>query len=377
MFLNLIETFKYLENFPHAERLEQLLRLAGCTFYEPGLLRSPAVRMVAIGGLPVTNAEPLALGGTIFPIEQVAHSFNETRGLGGALTYLNPKNKSLTELCEQQALEEHFSTAHACYITLGIFGLTSACEHEFDCQRDLLHLQRLTVARTMAQNNPPLVVFLSEHLAAVRAVRSAIQTIRSGIRSNALTSLESANNLWPKSAATAVLVSGTLNNWRKVIAQKYDTGKEIEYRRFLERCEVALFLLAPDMFKPPVFASCVIIEHEEDPERVLVIERTDGSGIGLIAGKVNPDEDAIQTAGREANEESSLIIAPSDLEPIYDGPTDDGYRAQTFRARAWSGEPRSSSEGKVYWGTWNELMGTNSAFADYNRRAYAALKSKR
>lgn len=239
-FLCLHDAFGALKGVPPEDRLDALLRAAGCPFHEPGLVAGPVVRCVGVGGLPVTRADPLELGGIPFSPEAVAAAFTQTQGLGAMLTYLNPRDRSPGELATVLARHGHGSTRHMCSVNIAIFGLTSAVEHEFATQRDLVHLARLTVARTSAQRRPPVVVLDPDHLPAYRAVRRAtlerIQTLPRDTRDDD----ESLNALLPAAKASVLVLSGTLRNLDKLTEHARDDGKEREYRQILHLVRACL-----------------------------------------------------------------------------------------------------------------------------------------
>jgi len=247
-FLSLRRLFMTMRGTPQEARLESLLRLAGCGFHEMGLLKSACVAIVGIGGLPVTREDPLEIGGMAATPESIAAAFGEMRGGLGFVTYLNPNDRTPEEMEAILVRNRHGSTAHACSVNVGIFGLSSAVEHEFDCQRDLVHLARVTVARTKAQDYPPLVVHDERTIDACRELRARVKRVTEDLRTAGIEGLETVNALWPKSSATAVVLSGTLRNLSKLAMQKTDVGKEHEYRRLLAMMGETLKPLATDLF---------------------------------------------------------------------------------------------------------------------------------
>jgi hypothetical protein len=251
MFINLEARFQQIQGVAHEARLEALLRAVGCDFYEPGLLRTPTVAIVAIGGLPVTREDPLMIGGMPSSIELIRTAFTTMRGLGGFMSYLNPRDRSALEIAQVLNSNGHRSTAHACFVTVGVFGLSDAVEHEFDCQRDLVHLGRLTVARTTTQNAPPLVVHNPAQLPTARSIRQSVGALLAEETRTGPDALEAINSYWPKSSATLVLLSGSLRNFAKLVEQKTDEGKEREYRYLVTRIGETLLPFAPDLFETP------------------------------------------------------------------------------------------------------------------------------
>ena len=71
--------------------------------------------------------------------------------LQGAFSYLNPKGVPPQEMWKTVAKHSHFSVAHSAMLSFVICGHSCAVENELNSQRDVVHLARLTVARTNAQ----------------------------------------------------------------------------------------------------------------------------------------------------------------------------------------------------------------------------------
>ena len=233
VFLSLESAFEAIAGLPLHDRLEALLVAGGCRFHEPGLVALPAVRCVGVGGLPVTCVDPLHLGGVPFPAASLATAFHAMRGLGGMLTYLNPKDRTPAQMADVLEDVGHGSTRHLAVLNIAVLGLSSAVEHEFATQRDLVHLARLTVARTGAQRDPPLVVLAPEDLDLYRQARDCTRGLRSQAARRGRDADESLNNLFPSAKASAVVLTGSLRNLDKLVGQAEDPGKEREYRALL------------------------------------------------------------------------------------------------------------------------------------------------
>lgn len=119
-----------------------------------------------------------------------------------------------------------------------------------------------------------------------------------------------------------------------------------------------------------VRAACVVVRRDG---RVLCIARDDGLGLGLPGGGVEAGERPDEAAARELREETGLEVAAADLELLYDGPSDDGLRVQTFLARAARGEPRPSEEGLVFFGPAADLLTSAGAYPRYNAEVLRRL----
>ena len=120
----------------------------------------------------------------------------------------------------------------------------AAVETELCCQRDLVHLSRVTVARTAAQDDPSFVVLDETHLSTLQEMRRHVLESLKPLTG----SREARNTLFPASKATMVLITGSLRNYQKLTAARDDQGKEEEYRRMLTALTQLLNPLAPELF---------------------------------------------------------------------------------------------------------------------------------
>ncbi|MFT4977624.1 MAG: hypothetical protein ACI8S6_003531, partial [Myxococcota bacterium] len=166
---------------PTPSRLTALLAGSGVDFYDADcrFVRAPAVSIVGIGGLPVTLRDgALHIGGASQSIPQLRAALTEMIGLGGFMSYLNPRDRSPAELAAVLWANDHGSTGHACMLNFLLSGFSVAVENELCIQRDLLHLSRVTVARTKAQDDPPIVVLDAAALPAFEQVRQLAADLR-------------------------------------------------------------------------------------------------------------------------------------------------------------------------------------------------------
>jgi 8-oxo-dGTP pyrophosphatase MutT (NUDIX family) len=113
----------------------------------------------------------------------------------------------------------------------------------------------------------------------------------------------------------------------------------------------------------PIVAACALLIRDDD--KVLVIHDF-RRGTGLPAGSIDTGESPLACALRELEEETGIKPVSYLLEPIYDGITDTGKRAQTFLVQGWHGEARSSIEGDVEWKDRNVLISAKAAYPIYN-----------
>ena len=243
-FLDLSALWAQAQAHPPADRLRALMRAAGVpTHDEAGyFVQAPVVGIVGVGGLPVSveDGQPQLLGQPISAArlrEQIARMM----GFGGFMSYLNPKDRTPEALTEAMLAQGHASTAHTVSLNLLLLGLSVAAETELACQRDLVHLARVTVARTRAQDDPPLVVLHPDALPLLQTLRAQTQALQAGTRLGR----ECRNNLYPSCRATAVLLTGSLRSLTKLTAARTDPGKEDEYRRLLAAIHATLVPLAP------------------------------------------------------------------------------------------------------------------------------------
>lgn len=238
---------------PQEERLARLLRLAGCRFHGghgDRLVSGASARLAAVGGLPVHALASAGLG----PAE-VARLARSTMGLAGAMSYLSLPGGTPDSAFGAVAVGHgHGSVAHVASVSVLVAGVTCAVENEFNGQRDLVHLARVTEARTRVQSRPPVVVpdpSLADAYAgaladADRRREAAGEALGSvaGTRSG----LEMLNLLYPAGKATAFLLTGSLRGLQKVLAARHDPGREDEYRAVLGLVREPLAGLWPDLF---------------------------------------------------------------------------------------------------------------------------------
>ena len=82
-YINLHNAFAEIIGVPHQDRLEVLLCRVGCEFHERGLLKTPVVGIVGIGGLGhVAVKIAKALGARPFAITTSPGKLNDSRRLG-------------------------------------------------------------------------------------------------------------------------------------------------------------------------------------------------------------------------------------------------------------------------------------------------------
>jgi hypothetical protein len=280
-FLDQFRLWEAVRDTTIVERSRALMELAGVQFWDDSmqLISKPSVAVLGIGGIPISwpddapeNTIGLAVGSEMLTLAQLQRAMYAMAGFGACQTYLNPNNRSPEDLFDTACEAGHFSIGHVVSVNLGVFGVSTAVENEFNAQRDLIHLCRLTEARAAAQSRPPVVVLDAKlapvALKALSTVESSLSDLfRSeyvGTREQLLGSdlaigepvprrrqadiLEACNILYPAAKGTLFIISATLRNLQKLVGGRRDPSNEIELSRCLEMIEEQLCALAPKLF---------------------------------------------------------------------------------------------------------------------------------
>lgn len=253
---------------PYTGKLRALLEAGGASFYDDdhrNFLKSPMVSLVAIGGVPVrptsTDTLEMLYGDVVVPVplESIRKALRNQMGMTAMFSYLNRRAVPAEEMWEVVANLGHFSVGHAAHLSFVLVGHSCAVENEINSQRDVVHLGRLTVARTRAQKDPPLVVQLPELLPAYKELRQKVEECvlsevdkRPKSSSISIQDWQEALYLgWPSAKAHVAVLTGSLRNLQKLVGSIDDEGKEAEYRALLWQIAVACNILLPDMFPDP------------------------------------------------------------------------------------------------------------------------------
>jgi 8-oxo-dGTP pyrophosphatase MutT (NUDIX family) len=120
----------------------------------------------------------------------------------------------------------------------------------------------------------------------------------------------------------------------------------------------------------PVYGVSALIGRP-DGYVLAVSRRNDPHDLSLPGGKVEPGERPIDAAVRELWEETWVRAVR--VAPVFDSILTT-KRAMTFAVPEWTGEPRSTDEGAVYWAPPSWLVDELSpTFRNYNIRLFTAL----
>lgn len=240
-----------LEGVDSEERLVTALEYAGCQFHddERKMVAGHVIAFAGIGGVPVayeneTNEE------IADRIQETIHKTQEIMGSSAAFSYLNSGEKTIIDLYDSVTKLGHFSIAHTVQANIIVAGISEGAELELNLQRDLVHISKITNARTRIQNRPPIVVRSPAHVRAVRVLYGHLQELTDDLRiDNTSDTLEVVNGLFPINKATMLMISGDLCNLRKLSQLRNDKGKEQEVRMVADGLYQQLGLLWPDIIR--------------------------------------------------------------------------------------------------------------------------------
>lgn len=261
-FIDSYQLWASVAQFNPENKSRYLMKNGGVKFYDGDHLfvKQPSVAITGVGGIPIRwtkytptdTVEFSCTPDTPLSISSLRQSMLDLMGFGGFYTYLNPRDQSPQSLQQIMTEKQHFSTAHSAYLNFVILGISTAVENEFNSQRDIIHLSRLTEARTQSQSNPSVVVLFPEYLDSYRNILEhtkktlAAQTEQS---LNKADNLEVRNLVFPAAKATILGINASLRNMQKLVANIQDKGKEEEYKRVLAMINDNLAALFPNMFE--------------------------------------------------------------------------------------------------------------------------------
>lgn len=232
------------------EKLAYMHSAIGGGFHdkEKTIMTGSMAAIVTLGSFPVElNKEGnLSFFGNDISLAAVKYKLYQTVGLSSFMSYLNPKNKSLNAIAESTIELRHHSVLHQIQVGVMVTGLSIGVEHEFSTQRDIVHLSRLTVAKTSAQKSPCLVLRDANHYAAYQAVLESTQKI---LDEHDIQDNETRNLLFPTAKASGLLITGSLRNLMKLVSLKDAGGKEDEFIAALVNIENTLKSVFPEVFQ--------------------------------------------------------------------------------------------------------------------------------
>lgn len=237
-------------NLKSHEKLAYMHTAIGGGFYdkEKTIMTGSAAAIVTLGSFPVelNKTGGLSFMGNDVSLAMVKHKLYQSVGLSSFMSYLNPKNKSLGAIAESTIELKHHSVLHQIQLGIMITGISIGVEHEFSTQRDIVHLSRLTVAKTSAQQNPCLVLRDIKHYDLYKAVLESTNKI---LAEHTDVDNETRNLLFPAAKASGLLITGSLRNFMKLISMKNSGGKEAEFIESLLKIENLLEHVFPEIFK--------------------------------------------------------------------------------------------------------------------------------
>lgn len=243
--------WRYVGEVPADEKISSFLEYSGCGFHDSRrkFVAKHAIALAGIGGLPVAYEQDTDDEIRLRINDRLAES-RLMMGSAAAFSYLNVGEKSIQQLYDAVTKLGHFSIAHAVQANFVIAGISEAAELELSLQRDIVHLSKLTNARTKVQNQPPIVVRDPKHLPVVQRLYEEVIRSTNELRTDGNgDTLELVNGLFPVNKATALMISGDLSGLRKLALLRDDNGKERELRDIADNLYGQLAILWPEIIK--------------------------------------------------------------------------------------------------------------------------------
>lgn len=228
---------------PTAARLSAIIQECGGVFHSGSgrLLKHGAVCLRSFGGMPIVIREDgiPCVGSSSFTLEDALTASRHMMGFSGMDAYLNPHDRSAEDMFGRLvAVHGVPSAAHLPHIGVFIAGLSVKAELEFCCQRDIVHLSRLTSAKTRAQDNPPILVENESLIPLYAEILRAIPKDRKG-------DAEIMNSVFPMSKCSLLGIDGSLKSMLKLSDFRADAGKETEVRDVCETLHGVLHAMYP------------------------------------------------------------------------------------------------------------------------------------
>lgn len=208
---------------------------------EKKIMTGCAVAIVNLGGFVIeVKDNELVLFNKPIEINDILDNYRKSIGMSSFMSYLNPKNKSLNDISKSTMELKHYSVLHQINISLLITGISIGVEHEFSTQRDIIHLSRITVAKTQSQSSPCLVLPDSKYINTYKKVLNLTQDI---LEKEKIDNQEIKNLLFPTAKASGLIINGSLRNLIKLVELKNSGGKEDEFIAALIEIEKVINLI--------------------------------------------------------------------------------------------------------------------------------------
>lgn len=230
-----------------SQKIAAMYESMGGEFYDPEktIMKGSQVGIVSIGGLPVEVGSDgsLNLLGNPVSLETLREHLYRSVGMSSYMSYLNPKGKMLEDVGRTTLELQHYSVLHMINISVLLVGISIGVEHEFSSQRDIVHLSRVTVAKTKAQESPCLILRNPDYYEAYKEILEKTKEVLNKFENN---DMETRNLLFPSAKASAVILTGSLKNMLKLVSLKDAGGKEDEFVDALNKIDDVLKFVFKD-----------------------------------------------------------------------------------------------------------------------------------
>ena len=242
-YLSLDTLFAAIQQHGSADKLKFFLQYSGVEFFDDDFIKSPSVKVCWLWGawIQIKNNTPYIFWTNTL----VSDFFSEAQKMivyWAFMSYLNSGNKTLDEMLSTLRDKNHKSTEHMVFLNVLVSGISTSVANEFNSQRDLVHLARITEARTKIQENPPYVLLDEGDMPMYRIIKNLIGSLvpKQVHQHSKLDEIEWVNLIHPAAKWTAIILSWSLRNLRKIASMKDDTWKEKEFRRALIKLDDVL-----------------------------------------------------------------------------------------------------------------------------------------
>lgn len=230
--INALNNEMNIQNIISKDKLKYIYKKIGGDFYdqEEAIIKKARVAIVGIGGLPISIIDnKYYLLNKEVSLQDIKKELFKTVGFSAMLSYLNPKNKNLNDISDTTLNLGHNSIKHTVSFNVLVVGHSIGVEHELSSQRDIMHLSRLTVAKTTAQSSPCLTLLNEEHLPVYKKILKETNESLKIVDEKGFKDVEARNLLFPSAKSSMILLSGTWRNFEKLIDLKNSGGKENEF----------------------------------------------------------------------------------------------------------------------------------------------------